>query len=113
MTPNEKYQSSESNLDAVSKALLDPRPEILEYCEEQLQEVIDTLESAEAASITSGAESRAALIRLRQKARLLGMQTQNAIHLCQGWTQLGLSQGYTEQGKLVLPLTEPQTSYEV
>ena len=113
MTLEEDYRSSETKLDAVSKALLDPRPEILDYCESQLQEVIELLESANSRSGNATGETRSALIQLRRKVRLVAMQTQNAVNLCQGWSQLGLSQGYTEQGKPVLPLTEPQASYEV
>jgi hypothetical protein len=56
---------------------------------------------------------RRQLLRLRSRVRLLGLQVQNAVNLCQGWTQLGLSEGYTDQGRPALPLSEPQASYEV
>jgi hypothetical protein len=113
MTPKEIFQESEARLDTVSRALLDPRPEILDYCEGQLQEVIESLESAGSSGAAAGAEERAELVAFHRKLRLLAMQTQNAVNLCQGWTQLGLSQGYTDQGKPVPPLTEPQIGYEV
>lgn len=108
MTLTERCQAGEAKLDAVSRALADPRPEILDDCEGELREVIELLESAESCVPANRAE----LTRLRKKVRLLGMQTQNALNLCQGWTQLGLTHGYTDQGTPVLPLSEPQTSYE-
>ena len=108
MTLTERCQAGEAKLDAVSRALADPRPEILDYCERELRDVIELLESAKAWVPANRAE----LKRLSKKARLLGMQTQNALNLCQGWIQLGLAQGYTDRGTPVLPLSEPQTSYE-
>jgi hypothetical protein len=41
------------------------------------------------------------------------LQVQQAANLCQGWAQLRLSSGYTNQGTPVLPLSAPQVSYEV
>jgi hypothetical protein len=35
------------------------------------------------------------------------------VNLCQGWTQLGLSQGYTGDGRPAVPLSEPAASFEV
>jgi len=108
MTLTKRCQAGEAKLDAVARALADPRPEILNYCAGELQEVLDLLESAE----SWVPSNRADLTRLRKKVRVLEMQTQNALNLLQGWTQLGLTQGYTEQGTPVLPLREPQSSYE-
>jgi hypothetical protein len=59
------------------------------------------------------AADRNELLRLRHRTRLLGLQVQNAVNLCQGWIQLDLSQGYTEQGRPALPLSEPAASFEV
>jgi len=53
------------------------------------------------------------LLRLRIRIRLLGLQVQNSVNLCQGWTQMGLSQGYTDQGRPALPASEPLASFEV
>lgn len=112
MTLKEDCLTCEAKLDAVSKALSDPRPEILEYCEAELHNAIELLESAKS-SVPAAAGQRTDLMSLRQKVRVLAMQAQNAANLCQGWIQLGLSDGYTDQGKPVLTLSEPQTSYEV
>ncbi len=119
MTLKERCQAGEAKLEQISNALLDPRPEILDHCETELQEVIGVLsESVDssarpAASDRPVASDRNDLLKLRHRTRLVGLQVQNAINLCQGWTQLGLSQGYTDQGRPDLPLSEPQASYEV
>jgi hypothetical protein len=120
MTLKQRCQAGEAKLEQVSKALLDPRPEILDYCEAELQEVVAMLTGESADSIATPpvsdapvAADRNALLRLRHRTRLLGLQVQNAVNLCQGWIQLGLSQGYTEQGRPAVPPSEPVASFEV
>ncbi|MBZ5677378.1 MAG: hypothetical protein LAP61_24300 [Acidobacteriia bacterium] len=119
MTLKERCQAGEAKLEHVSNALLDPRPEILDHCEAELQEVIAILsEPADSSALpaVSGRpvpSDRNDLLRLRRRIRMLVLQVQNAINLCQGWAQLGLSQGYTDQGRPVLPPSEPQASFEV
>ena len=120
MTLKERCQAGEAKLERVSNALLDPRPEIVDYCQAELQEVIAILdvESGEspagpAASGRPVPSDRNELLRLRHRIRLLGLQVQNAVNLCQGWTQLGESQGYTDQGTPAVPPSEPLASYEV
>jgi len=120
MTLKERCQAGEAKLEQVSNALLDPRPEILDHCESELQEVITLLEGEPADSsarpAVSGrpaASDRAELLRLRHRIRLLALQVQNAVNLCQGWAQLGMSQGYTDEGRPAVPLSEPLASYEV
>ena len=118
MTLKERCQAGETKLEQISKALLDPRPEILDHCEAELQELIGMLSesvdpSAPASSGQPVASDRNGLLRLRSRIRLLGLQVQTAVNLCQGWTQLGSSEGYTDQGRPALPPSEPQASYEV
>lgn len=116
MTLKERCQAGEAKLEQVSISLLDPRPEVLDRCEADLQEVIALLESETADSssgVTDRVSERPDLLRLRHRIRLLAMQAQHATNLCQGWAQLGLSEGYTDQGRPVLPASEPQSSYEV
>lgn len=123
MTLKQRCRTGEAKLERVSNALLDPRPEILDYCEAELQEVVSILTGEPADSIAAPAVSdgpvaadradRNDLLRLRHRTRLLGMQVQNAMNLCQGWIQLDLSQGYTEQGRPAVPPSEPATSFEV
>jgi hypothetical protein len=126
MTLKQRCQAGEAKLEQVSNALLDPRPEILEYCEAELQEVVAILTGEPADSVAAPAVSdgprpadradradRNDLLRLRHRTRLLGLQVQNAVNLCQGWIQMDLSQGYTEQGRPAVPLSEPAASFEV
>jgi hypothetical protein len=125
MTLKERCQAGEAKLEQVSTALLDPRPEILDRCETDLQEVIGMLsESTDspASPVSSGrpaaadrpvASDKNDLLRLRNRIRLLSLQVQSAVNLCQGWAQLGQSQGYTDQGRPAPPPTEPLASFEV
>jgi hypothetical protein len=119
MTLTERCQAGEAKLEQISNALLDPRPEILDHCEAELQEVIGMLSESvdsSASPVSSDrpvASDRNELLRLRNRIRLLGLQVQNAVNLFQGWAQLGLSQGYTDQGRPALPPSEPLASYEV
>ena len=113
MTLKERCQAGEAKLEQVSGALLDPRPEILDHCEAELQEVIAMLSESVDSPTRPVSSDRRHLLQLRNRIRLLGMQTQNAVNLCQGWAQLGLSEGYTDQGRPALPPSEPQASYEV
>jgi hypothetical protein len=123
MTLKQRCQAGEAKLEQVSNALLDPRPEILDYCEAELQEVVAILTGEPADSVAAPVVSdvpvaadradRNDLLRLRHRIRLLGMQVQNAVNLCQGWIQLDLSQGYTEQGTPAVPPSEPAASFEV
>jgi hypothetical protein len=123
MTLKQRCQAGEAKLEQVSNALLDPRPEILDYCEAELQEVVAILTGEPADSVAAPVVSdvpvaadradRNDLLRLRHRIRLLGMQVQNAVNLCQGWIQLDLSQGYTEQGRPAVPPSEPAASFEV
>lgn len=110
MTLKERCQAGEAKLEQVSNALLDPRPEILDHCEAELQEVIEMLSVSVDRPTAS---DRNDLFRLRNRIRLLGLQVQTSVNLCQGWSQLVLSQGYTDQGRPALPPSEPLASYEV
>jgi len=120
MTLKERCQAGEAKLEQVSTALLDPRPETLDRCEADLQEVIallagDSPDSSAPPDLSSrpAASDKNGLLRLKRRIRLLALQVQNAANLCQGWAQLGSSQGYTDQGKPDLPPSEPLASYEV
>lgn len=111
MTLKERCQAGEAKLEQVSNALLDPRPEILDSCEAHLQEVIGLLQDE--AGPHGEPVDPTDLLRLRHGVRLLALQVQQATNLCLGWAQLGLSQGYTDQGIPALPASEPRSSYEV
>jgi hypothetical protein len=114
MTIQERCKIAEAGLEEISMALLDYRPGTLDECEMTLQEIAGLLdrESLEPAGLpTSG--DRPALMALRQRAALLGLQVQQAANLCRGWAQLQLSEGYSCQGTPLLPPSAPQASYEV
>ena len=119
MTLQERCQAGEAKLEQISNALLDPRPEILEHCEAELQEVIailgDRADSSPRSAVSDPpvVSDRNDLLRLRRRIRLLALQVHNAINLCHGWIQMGSSEGYTDQGRLALPPSEPQASFEV
>ena len=113
MTLKQRCQAGEAKLDQVSAALLKPGPEVLERCEADLEEIIALLESDAATLPVDPPSDKADLLRLRNRIRLLALQTQQATNLCQGWAQLRLAEGYTDQGQPALPTSEPQASYEV
>lgn len=113
MTLQERCHAAEAKLDAISIALLDCQPETLERCEAELHEIAGLLDCTLDPSARPAPADREGLIRLRQRGRLVGFQAQHAANLCQGWAQLQLSEGYTDQGRPVLPPSEPQTSFEV
>ena len=112
MTLQERCQAGEAKLEQVSAALLHPSPEIIESCEAELQEVIAMLGEPANSSARFPISDRNELLRLRHRSRLVALQVHNAINLCQGWLQLGLSEGYTDQGRPALPPTEPHASFE-
>ena len=114
MTIQERCKTAEAKLEEISTALLDYRPETLEACEAELQEIAalldsETLEPSE----RPVASDQPALMSLRKRSAFLGLQVQQAVNLCRGWAQLRLSEGYTNQGMPALPPSAPQTSYEV
>jgi hypothetical protein len=69
----------------------------------------DTLDSGARRTFSD----RGTLLSLRHKNALVGLQVQHAKNLCQGWAQLQMSEGYTDQGRPLLPPSAPQASYEV
>lgn len=113
MTLKERCQAGEAKLEHVSNALLDPRPEILDHCDAELQEVIGMLRESADSPVRPAVSDRNELLKLRHRTRLVGLQVQNAVNLCQGWAQLGMSQGYTDEGRPAVPPSEPLASYEV
>src|SRR5690349_6164723 len=112
MTLKERCHAGEAKLEQVSAALLNPRIEVLDSCESDLLEVIGLLEG-ESGNSEQLIEGKQDLVRLLHRTRMLSLQVQQAANLCQGWAQLCLSHGYTEQGRPAVLLSEPRSSYEV
>jgi hypothetical protein len=113
MTLKERCQTGEAKLEQISNALLDPRSEILDHCEAELQQVIAILGESVNSSARPSISDQEELLRLRRRIRLVALQVHNAINLCQGWLQLDLSEGYTDQGRPAMPQSEPQATFEV
>jgi hypothetical protein len=79
MTIKERCKTAEAKLEEISTALLDYRPETLEACEAELEEIArllsaETLEPSE----RPVASDRPVLMSLRKKSAFLGLQVQQA-----------------------------------
>lgn len=114
MTIQERCKTAEAKLEEISSDLLDYRPETLDRCEAELHDIAGLLEceSLDPSERPVPAD-HPALLGVRKRSALLGLQIQQAANLCRGWAQLRLSEGYTNQGQPVLPPSAPQASYEV
>jgi hypothetical protein len=110
MTLQERCQTAEARLRALSGTLLEPGPQALDRCEAELKDVIELL--AAYRNPRPGASDRAGLVALRAAARSMAVQVRQAANMCDGLVQLHWSTGYTEQGRPALLEGEPQTSYE-
>src|SRR5678815_1505537 len=81
MTIKERCKTAEAKLEEISTALLDYRPETLEACEAELEEIAgllasETLEPSE----RPVASDRPALMSLRKRSAFLGLQVQQAVN---------------------------------
>ena len=104
---------AEAKLQEVRQLLLDVRPESVDRCQSELQQIATVLEqlvSQGALQSTPGASS--ALLRIRRSANGLKLQIEYASNLCLGWIQLRLGAGYTAQGLPVLIANGPASSFE-
>jgi hypothetical protein len=113
-TALEACQHAEARIREVQQLLLDARPETIDHCEVELQQVVGLLERL----VTKGTSQMSppvssALDGLRRSAQILKLQTEYASNLCLGWIQMRLGTGYTEQGLPVLVAIEPGSSFEV
>ncbi len=104
---------AEAKLREVRQLLLDMRPEAVDRCQSELQQVIAVLEKL----VSEGAfqpnpRASSALVRIRQSARMLKLQIEYASNLYLGWMQLRMGAGYTQQGRPLLVAREPGSSFE-
>jgi hypothetical protein len=104
---------AEAKIQEIRQMLLDPRPDAVERCQNELQQVVSALEGL----ISKGPFSfdppaSSALLRIRRSAHALKLQIEVASNLCFGWIQLRLGTGYTAQGLPVLIASEPGSSFE-
>jgi hypothetical protein len=102
-TALETCRHAEAGLREAGQLLLDAQPESVDRCQAELQRVTEIL-----ARLVGGGTLQAdpllppALLRVRQSACALKIQTEYASNLCSGWLQLRIGAGYTDQGLPVL-----------
>jgi len=109
--PNKSLEAcrhAEARIQEARQLLMDARPEAVERCQVELQQVVVALESlsSEGPFHASPALS-AALVRIRRSAHALRLQIEYASKLYFGWIQLRLGAGYTKQGLPILATGEP------
>lgn len=116
MSLEERCGQLNSRLQNLQASLCPPNPERMERCETELKEVIRVLTACAAerrlARDPAHPGERAALRQLKQAIRRLSAQLEHGLNLCQGWAQLRLSAGYTDQGRPILVCGESNTSYD-
>jgi hypothetical protein len=104
---------AEAKLREVRQMLLDARPEVVDRCQSELQQVVTALERlVSEGALQSNPGVSSALLRIRRSAHALKLQIEYASNLCFGWIQLRLGAGYTAQGLPVLMAREPGSSFE-
>jgi hypothetical protein len=106
-------RSVEAKIDEIARRLLDPKPEAIDRCHNELQQVAVVLRhlvseggfprNSALSSILSG---------IRRSAQTLRIQAECASNLCSGWLQLRLGSGYTEKGLPLLVRSEPGSTFE-
>jgi len=116
MSLEQRCSQLKSRLQTLQASLCPPDPERMERCEAELRDVIRLLAECAADRRPSQDSTRAAEIaalrQLKQAIQRLGAQLDHGLNLCQGWAQLRLSAGYTNQGRPILVCGESSKSYE-
>jgi hypothetical protein len=104
---------ADAKLREVQRLLLDMRPEAVERCQSELQQVIAVLQKlVSEGSREPNPRVSSTLVRIRRSARALKLQIEYASNLYWGWIQLRLGAGYTQQGRPLLVMREPGSSFE-
>jgi hypothetical protein len=104
---------AEAKLREVRQMLLDARPEVVERCQSELQQIVTVLERlVSGGALQPNPDVSSALIGIRRSAHALKLQIECASNLCFGWIQLRLGAGYSAQGLPVLIANEPGSSFE-
>jgi hypothetical protein len=104
---------AEAKLGEVRQLLLDLRPEAVERCQNELQQVIVGLQRlVSQGSFEANPRVISTLLGIRRSARALKLQIEYASNLYSGWIQLRLGAGYTQQGRPLLVAREPGSSFE-
>ncbi|HEY1757509.1 MAG TPA: hypothetical protein VGG72_19205 [Bryobacteraceae bacterium] len=104
---------AEARLREAARCLLDVRPEAVERCQDELQQVIAALEPfVSKGALQANPRVASALLRIRWSAQALRLQIKFASNLYSGWVQLRLGTGYTRQGLPVFVTGAPGRSFE-
>jgi hypothetical protein len=99
MNPQESCQAAEAKIQEAQRLMLDPRPEAIERCLNELSQVIALMEK-----LTTGGsrdwtpEVHASFHRIKSAVDRLRLQIEHASNLCLGWLQVRFGAGYTRQG---------------
>jgi hypothetical protein len=106
-------RSIEARLREVRQGLLEARPEATDRCQDELQQIAQTLGNiVEQGGLPRNSAAASTLFGIQQSARALGLQAGYASNLCSGLLQLRLGAGYTEHGHPLLVPSEPASSFE-
>jgi hypothetical protein len=112
-TTGASIKDAETRIQRLGQMLLDARPESIERCQSELQQIVALLERLVSEGVhPSSPIASAALLRIRRSARLLKLQAEYASNLCLGWIQLRLGAGYTAQGAPLLVQSEAGRTFE-
>jgi hypothetical protein len=104
---------AEAKIREVSRLLLDIRPEAVERCQSELQQVIALLKGlVSERAFQANPRVSSTLVGIGRSARVLKLQIEYASNLYSGWIQLRLGAGYTQQGLPVLVRGESRSSFE-
>jgi hypothetical protein len=115
MTLAERCSQLEARLRTLQSNLCPPDASRLERCEGELHEVIRLLTDCvvdERSTPDNRPAAQAALRQLRATTRQLRAQVEHGLNLCQGWAQVHVSAGYTDQGRPILAGTENNACYD-
>jgi hypothetical protein len=106
-------RSLEARLETVQQLLLNPKPEILERAVTELAEVIVVLRTLTSTQPQkSDSAMLASLHKIRTGARGLLAQIDQASNFCQGWIQMRLGTGYSNNGLPIFVQSEARSSFE-
>jgi hypothetical protein len=100
-------------LRGASRFLLEIRPESVERCQAELEQVIAVLENLVShGDFQYNPRVSSMLAGIRRSACALGLQIKYASNLYSGWLQLRLGAGYTQQGLPVFVTAKTGASFE-
>lgn len=112
MKLEEHCLEAEARLRGLEERLREFRPEAMDHCLQEIPRVLDSLQQWIASPGPVDARDRDALKTLRETTGRLLLRAEYGNHLCQGWIQLRLGVGYTNQGRPWVLGAESSATYE-